>query len=226
MRKTLIFYWYIHKTGWHWTFDIHLKHLSELQGIFDKKRFVLSIDKDTPIEHINETINKLKETCPDMTYEFFMNDAISRESSFFFEEIVLKLPKFGDDEAIFFAHNKGVQTTYISKERCVNWINDLYVDNLANVDEINGWLNDENVCCIGTHIHDDMVPPGMAKVAKYGWHYAGTFFWLVPKRIYKYVVDHEEGKILGNTGRYYAEGFLATILPYDNIHVKGYKKIE
>lgn len=220
MKKRLIFYWYINKKGWHWVYDLHVEYLSKYKDIFDSIKFIISKDDDTKQEDVDNTIAKLKEACPNMTYEFFKNDKKSRESKFFYDEIVKKFSQFGTNDAIFFAHNKGVQSVYVKKDVLKEWIKDMYANNLSDKEKITKMLEEKDVCCIGTHLLKGVVPPQMLRVAKHKWHYSGTFFWLVPRRIDNYIRSNNV-EIVENNGRWYAEGFLATVLPCDDKYVKG-----
>ena len=216
MKKVLYFYWYVSKKGWHQIYDLHLENLNRYKDIFDSVNFVISTDEDTDEESINKTIDKLKGVRNDANFIRFRNDKQSRESKFFYDELICNLPSFPENVAIFFAHNKGVDSRYVSSKELKNWINVMYFANLSNKEKISELLVDNNTYTIGTNTIVNYNSSNL-KFAKYKWHYSGTFFWLVPKRIYLHIIENGI-EVLDNTGRYYAEGFWGTIFPADSEH--------
>lgn len=217
MSKILVFYWYVPPFYWHPVYDLHLRNLQTYKDVFDDIMFFISADEDS--KGVAETIESIKYFIPNANIHSFTNDKTSRESAFFYDFVVKNIGKFYDNPAIFFAHNKGVQSVYVPWTDRNNWINTMYYFNLRNVEKIDDLLNDEKTCAIGCGRITNYAPHEFAHFLKYKWMFAGTFFWIVPNRIAKYVKDNDI-KILENTGRYYTEGFLGTIFPQDAEEIK------
>lgn len=215
MKKKLVFYWYIPPFNWHKIYDLHLKSLDLFKDVFDEKLFVLSHDSGLDEKFIEETKTKLLEHVPDAKFVEYENDKQLREAKYFKHEIVLKLGEFPKDEAIFFAHNKGVSSNYVSPRDLIWWINGMYYCCLARQDLLDGYLEDNDVCAVGSFLirgHDPFVIPYGFKL-KYKWHYSGTFFWLVPSRLNDYIIKNNVE--IPKDNRYFAEGFLGNVFPDD-----------
>ena len=212
MKKVLKYYWYVSPTGWNPLYDIHLYNLKLYKGVFDEVEFIISFDcGEIELSKVEDTINKLKEIYPDAKFTAFQNNKDNRESQYFYNEIEKKLDEFDDDTAIFFAHNKGLGTIYVTRIDCISWINLMYYYNLRFIDLVGEALKNENVCAIG---HFKMYYPHWDK-CKYKWHFPGTYFWIVPSRIKKRL-DAKGENIPNWFDRYSTEGFLGSIFDYDD----------
>lgn len=210
MHKVLVFYWYVPRFYWHPVYDLHLKNLMMYKNVFDSILFVISSDADS--KGVDETVESIKTFVPNADFKFVENDKTSRESKFFYDNIVVPMKNYNDKAALFFAHNKGVDSIYVPKEDRNNWINAMYYFNLRNVDRINEEISKAETCAIGTGRMINYAPHEFKSFCTNKWLYTGTFFWIIPSRVYKYAEDHGI-KIIENKGRYYTEGFLGTIFP-------------
>jgi hypothetical protein len=212
LKKNLKYYWYVSPNGWNEIYDIHLYNLGLYKNSFDETEFIISFDcGETDLSNVEETINKIRKIFPDAKFTAYQNDKENRESKYFYYEIENKLGQFDDDTAIFFAHNKGLSTTYVTRVDCVSWINLMYYYNLRFMPLVEEALKDENVCAVG---HFKMYYPHWDK-CKYNWHFPGTFFWMVPSRIKKRL-DSEGKGVPTWFDRYSTEGFFGTIFDYDD----------
>ena len=209
MKKVLKYYWYIAKDGWHNIYDTHLRNLAYFKDVFDEYDFIISVDYGIDNgAFVNMTIKRLKEIFPDARFWLYQNDPETRESNYFYHEIVEKIDTFGDDVAIFFAHNKGAGSTYCPLIDCEMWVDTMYYYNLNNVDSL---LSDEKICMVGHYKQIANLLP----YCKYGWQYPGTFFWIVPSRVKNFVKN--TNKSLPNwIDRYSTEGFAGAIFRKDD----------
>ena len=102
----------------------------------------------------------------------------------------------------------------------------MYFANLFYKEEIDNLLDKGDIIAVGTAVLKRYFLKQF-KFSKYGWIYAGTYFWLVPSRLNDYIKKNNL-EIVPNTGRYYTEGFLGTFFPDDEKHCKimfGEKKV-
>ena len=225
MRKILYLYWYVPPTYWHPVYNLHLRNLKTYRDIFDEIKIIISSDEGN--SGVNKTIESMYYILPNAEFIQVKNDKEQRESAFFNEYIVKRLGDFDDNTAIFFAHNKGVDTTYTRFYDRNAWIDAMYYFNLSDKDLINRLLSDSTTCAIGTGKINNYVSPVFESFCAHRWIFAGTFFWIVPKRINEYIKEHGV-QITPNTGRYYTEGFLGMIFPQDAEEIKciGGDKVE
>lgn len=214
--KHLIFYWYIPEYFWHDIYDTHIEYLKKYNNVFDKITFALSLDDVNNTELIEKTKQKLTNNvqCSKIKFLICQNDKDLRESKYFYEKIVSKLDCFGND-AIFFAHNKGVSSTYVSHDELISWIKQMYDVNL-DTNNIDKFINNEDIYCCGTRKITNSFPEWFG-VHKYGWHFSGAFFWLKPYNIFEYMQKHDVA--LPQNQRYFTEGFLGNVFPEESKHV-------
>lgn len=215
MNKHLIFYWYINPGGWCDIYDLHINNCSFYKDVFDLVTFVVSTDDNTNQELIDLTREKLLNVFPEAELVYFKNDKELRESAYFHDEVIEKLNTFNKDEALFFAHNKGVYTNYTSKEDLFDWINCMYVCNLGDITKIDDLLQKEETITIGSCCVTNYNPPHF-KYCKYKWHYQGSFFWFVPSRLLYYLKESKETP--PPTTRYYTEIMFGSIFPFESEH--------
>jgi len=219
MRKKLLLYWYIPETGWEEIYNLHISNLKYYNNRFDDSEVIISVDDDTPTEHIKNTQDRILECLPNASFTMYKNDPIQREAKYFREEFALKMDQLDTDTAYFFVHNKGVSSRYVSQPVLECWINFMYFANLYNIQAIDEILRNPEVCSIGTFTVKDFKPFAFLK---YRWHYSGTFFWIVPSRLYEHIVSTNEQIPYGD--RYFAEGFLGSVIPYNSgkdVHLYG-----
>ena len=210
MKKLLLFYWYVPETYWHPVFDLHLKNLARYKNIFDYIVFIISHDGN--LDAAYKTVESIEFFIPNAKFSFMINDKESQESKFFCDEFIPELGSVPENLAVFYGHNKGVNTTYVSVSERNDWINALYFFNLYDQDKIDSLLSDEDVCAIGTGKIDNYAPPAFEKWLTYKWMFSGTFFWIVPHRLDEYIKKNNI-EIKTTVGKYYIEGFLGTIFP-------------
>lgn len=225
MKKVLIFYWYVPPIFWYPIYGVHLKNLLLYRDRFDEIKFFVAHDDND--EAADRMITTLRYILPGAECIKIANDKDARESALFYTEIVNKLDQYDENTAIFFAHNKGAYTLYVSERDVFNWVNGMYFLDLIDTDAINELLEDENTCCIGSGKIESR-PPCFGNMCKYRWHFSGTFFWLVPSRIKKYLDEHKVN-FPAKPGRWDTEGFLGEIFPKDSPHcvaMNGVKKAE
>ena len=210
MQKFLVFYWYVPKFFWSPVYDLHIKNLSLYKDVFDHIFFAISSDEDS--NGVDETITKLKEIAPSASFIHVKNNKEEREARFFYEHLIAPIQSVDKDYAVFFAHNKGVDSKYLpSTDRDV-WVNTMYFFNLHNPKKIDELLEDPKTIVIGTAKYINFCPPMFSGWCKNRWHYTGTFYWLVQNRLKRYVNEHNL-KLLECNGRYYAEGIWGAIFP-------------
>lgn len=223
MIKHLIFYWYVKPDGWCDVYDLHLKNCLFYKDIFDKVTLVLSVDDDTDAELINTTKDMFLRVFPLAEVINFKNNKEQRESAFFCSDVMGKLKEYNNNEACFFAHNKGFYSFYREKDDLFDWINCMYFCNLYNKTMIDSLLKNEDTITVGSCNVKNCKPKHFA-ACKYGWHYQGTFFWFIPSRLSKYLEEHNEKE--PPLGRYYTEMLFGALFPCEskhNIKLYGFK---
>ena len=212
MKKVLKYYWYVNPNGWSNLYDIHLNNLRTYREAFNETEFIISFDcGETPLTEVDTVINKIREIFPDAKFTAYQNNKDNRESHYFYYEIENKLGEFDDDTVIFFAHNKGINTNYVTRVDCVTWINLMYYYNLRFISAIDKILENEDVCAIS---HFKMYYPHWDKCT-YNWHFPGTYFWMVPSRLKKRM-EKDNIAIPDWFDRYSTEGFFGTLFSYDD----------
>lgn len=219
MIKHLMFYWYIPDFFWHEIYDLHLRKLSQYYHVFDKMTFVLSIDDTENIELIEKTKDKINAALQnvDIEYVIYQNDKQHQESAYVYNEIVMKFDSF-DNELLFFAHAKGVNTNYVQPAILVDWIEFMYDENL-NKQNIYKFENDGEKYCMGTlkqYKNTSNIPNLHFQLSD--WHFPGTFYWLRPNKIYEYI--NENNIVLSQQeDRYFSEIFLGIIFRSSSKHI-------
>jgi hypothetical protein len=212
--KTLLYYWYVHDTGWKPIYDFHLLNLRVYKDVFDKAIFILSHDKDVKQEYINKVKDSILEIFPEAKIRHYENNKQLRESVWFYNEVALKLSEF-PDQWYFFAHNKGVDTFYTSEVNLKRWIGAMYYMNLSNMEEIEKEMDSDEMCAIGTFLVRNSKPWNFLK---YKWHFSGTYWWFKPHKI-KEISDKLKNPMPHND-RYFTEGFLGSQIPDDERYRK------
>jgi hypothetical protein len=205
--KTLLYYWYIHDTGWKPIYNFHLLNLRVYKGVFSKAIFILSHDDGINQEYIDKVKTSILEIFPNAEIRYYKNDKQLRESVWFYNEVALKLYEF-PDQWYFFAHNKGVDTFYTTEINLKRWIGGMYYMNLSNMEEIEREMNSDETCAIGTFLVRNFKP---WTFLKYNWHFSGTYWWFKPSKI-KEISDNLKNPIPSND-RYFTEGFLGSLIP-------------
>lgn len=207
IKKTLLYYWYVHPTGWNEIYNFHIKNLKIYKDVFDNEIFIISRDDDTKQEYIDNVKNHIIEIFPNVEFREYKNDKELRESFWFYNEIALKLKDL-PDAWYFFAHNKGVDTWYTSKELCYKWIAGMYFMNLHNVDGVESHMSLEDTCVIGTYLIRNVKAWSFLK---YNWHFSGTYWWFNPHRVYDVMIKNNNSIPINN--RYFTEGFFGSVIP-------------
>ncbi len=213
MNKELIYYFYVHKTGWNDLYNIHFYYLEKYKDRFDAQTFIIATDNDTPAEHIHNVERAIINIFPSAKIIYYPNDKELRESNYFYNEIALKLDDF-DDKWYFFSHNKGVDTYYTTKEVCEFWIEAMYFMNLNYMNDIEKQMNGDTAV-IGTFLIRNLKAWSWLK---YNWHFSGTYWWFRPHKV-NAIIKENKSSFPANS-RYFTEGFFGSVIPDDHRYVK------
>ena len=206
MKKTLLYYWYVHKQ-WNDLYDFHFDNLQAYKDVFDEEIFIISRDKTTEQEKIDRVENRIKEIFPNAQFEYYDNNPELRESLWFFNEVAAKLKQWPDNW-YFFAHNKGVDTFYKTPDDCRRWIAAMYFMNLHDMEEIEKEMNSDETCVIGTYLIRNLRAwPWL----KYRWHFSGTYWWFNPKKAHDIITKYKS--VYPPNNRYFTEGFWGSVIP-------------
>ena len=211
MKKKLVFYFYITDDCLERKINqIHMQCLKHYASEFDEILFCLSIDDRTNTELIRKIegylISEIK--CNgNISFKIYNNTNL-REAIAFKNEIA---DHIGDDDLVFFAHNKGVtnESTY-DRDNIYKWVSAMYYYSLNFMDEVERRLIAEVPLSYGPCL---TVNEGTElSMAKYDWWYIGTFFWINSKKL-KIYMDKWHIEIPDISNRFYAEDFLGSIYP-------------
>ena len=209
MVKRLLFYWYVNGEDFMNGFSLlHLYSLGMYKDIFDKKTFVISMD-DPENDAIlyDYTVKVISSAVPDAEFIKVKNNSeYASEAWWFKTELIPNLYKY-KNEAIFWCHGKGKGgLRYTGKRDLYIWISALYYMNFRDKKVIDEFINDNEVCMLGTMAYVINAWPFCS------WHYHGGFYWMKPGKVLEYadicgidlqtVTDCE-----GWEKRYLAEGF-------------------
>lgn len=132
-----------------------------------------------------------------------------RETFVFNEEVIKKL---GDDELVFFAHNKGVSNVEKYDKRNISiWVAGMYFYSLNFIEEMEYALISRPYISYGSFLTQTK-PIEDTQRPKYGWCYIGTYFWINSKKLKDYINLHNI-EIPSCSDRYFDEEFLGNIYP-------------
>ena len=185
---------------------IHIACLKKYIDIFDSVIFTIIKDKnckDETVANIEREILSIRGIRP-ISFNIIPNNEF-RESKVFYDEIATRL---GEDDLVFFAHNKGVSNVEkFDREVIYKWITAMYFYCLNFMDEVNDYLVNNKFYSYGaflTHNEEE------EKCNKYGWYYIGTFFWVNSKKIYNFI-KNQNIELPKLCDRFYDEEFLGNI---------------
>lgn len=139
------------------------------------------------------------------------NDIYAREGKIYKEEIIDKLDKYDDKDLIIFLHTKGVsnKVNLENLENTIHWICTMYFFNFFEIFGILTYFYNNNIIYYGTLYNYDQ-----RSLVKYKWQYVGSFHWLMPSRLLKYLnskgysQDSVSNNFMNNINiRYIAEAF-------------------
>ena len=210
MEKKLIFSFFVSEDTYGSKInDIHFNCLSRYRDVFDCADITL-------------IVNSREDNCMDFAYDaetrflrIFRGKNINfsiidnnefRESRVFYDKVATQL---GNNELVFFAHNKGVSNVSKYDERQIYaWVCGMYYYSLNFMQEVNYQLVERKFFSYGSFLTKNDEPE---RYNKYGWYYVGTFFWINCKKLYQYMTMHGiPVPVLAD--RYYDEEFLGNII--------------
>lgn len=210
MKKELYFYFYVTEDYKdYFTNKIHFKCLEYYKDRFDTVTIGISINDTNDVDTIYEIeaiFIKIFKGKP-INFIILENDPNYCESKFFYEEIVNKLESH---DCVFFAHNKGLTLKHSTEEERENiyyWLVGLYYGSLHE----NRNFGYELCCYYGSFrtFCDKYLDQQFTKTSVF---YAGTFYWLMCKRIHNYI-KLESKELPPLDGRFYAENFVTYVYP-------------
>lgn len=179
--KTLVFHFYAFE-GFkeNCANRLHFSCLKYFSNVFDKSLFVISVDDISNSDLIKEAEHEIIDCgFKDVRFKVVHND-VYREGRTFKEEIADKMDKF--EGLVFFGHNKGITNVMNDKmnsESILKWIAGMYYMNLHFVEEAEKKLISEfKYSLYGAY----KVESPKIENKNNTW-YAGTFYWLNPRRL-------------------------------------------
>lgn len=183
MKKQLFYNFYVTRDNFNGIINnIHYTCLEYYKHVFDEAFICITLDDTSDYELIKMTQNKFLEifngTLQKITFKITNNDPYLREVVFFYDEI---LEHLNDLDLVFFAHNKGLtnlNSPTVDNESLFYWLIALYYGSLHNYEEaiLNMTSRLALTCGSCYTIHKS---PKLADI------YAGTFYWLNCKGIYR-----------------------------------------
>jgi len=221
MNRYLLFYWYIPSNGiYAKSYDFHLYCLNKYKDRFNNETFILSIDDLSRTDLINEAKERLKIIFPNAEFQILQNNPNIRESSTVYH-LLKDLEKYNGN--IFFGHSKGASNNQIGE--LYEWIYSLYYFNLNDIDLVDNKLNSH--LSVGTlkKIFDfksfAIFNQLDFDINKYFWHYSGTFFWINPVKLNKFLKDNNI-EIDKRVHRWYSETVLGNLYHSKYAYAIGY----
>ena len=190
MTYSLIYAFYIYKDiqslDDNEAYETHFKCLSYFRDTWDRCVFILSVD-DLNNKLINDVKYKLLEIFydKDITFVIEKNNPLYREGIHFYNYIVSKLDSFEYDEYVMFGHSKGVFNFTCGYNPNV-WVSSMYYLNCIYKNYLHGRLNDLKQY----YIYGGLLLSKYHTIFTDKYCIAGSFLWLYPKKIYKYVIEN------------------------------------
>jgi hypothetical protein len=182
-KKTLYYYlWVPSKLPFAGALEIHKACLKEYHSLFDDAVIFIAVDDDTSDISIKTAeLTFLELGFSNIRFKVVKN-VRSREAEYFFSDIVSELANI--DGAVFFAHSKAVTNLGHNPNSIIDWICSMYYFNLdPRFQDSVDW----------SMFYADQVFHGIFKFHdnnifnKYKYIYAGTFFWLHPKKLNQFI---------------------------------------
>lgn len=186
-KKTLLYYkWFPDLLNRDYSYDmcdkIHDACLSSYSNIFDEAIFIIAVDSMDYMGTVTQWESKIIGFgYHNVTFKIVPN-LLNRESEYIFSELINKLDSY--EGAVFFAHSKGSSNYQHNPDSIEKWIMSMYYFNLNDQfqDKIN-WAM----------FYSDQVFQGVFKCYsdeifnKYHYMYAGTFFWVNPRKLNQFM---------------------------------------
>ena len=178
---------YLHK--WHLQlFNDVLYTDPEIVKIIEFHLLIDDINNEALIEEAKSNIlNYIDGRWHDkITFTIHQNDNIVREGKVYKEEVIDKLDQYGENDLIIFMHTKGV-TNHLNLENLENtmhWICAMYYFNFLNLFGIFSCFYTDDIIYYGALYNYDI-----RAIVKYKWQYVGSFHWLRPAKLLKYLND-------------------------------------
>ena len=187
MKKQLVFYFYIYQQNYSLyndfinTFNTHLKCLQNYIDVFDSYKFILSFDNLNDTEYINKykhyIVDYLKLNNKNVEFVIVQNNIDFREGIYFYKEIICKLEEY--DGLVCFGHGK--YDLLYNRDIIYKWLCMLHFQLFNDIDNIINRFNNDNISFFGSV--PIMITLQGGKTLEIFSHYAGSFYWLYPKRI-------------------------------------------
>ena len=214
-HRTLIFHFYF-TPDWlsNEANKIHFSCLNEFSAIFDKAIIVIcsdSLSENNKVEVVSFFTKIIHSN--DITYKFVKN-TLYREADTFYNNVATKLGEI--DGIIFFGHNRGVGSIYydgVSKSSILKGVAVSYYANLyAYAEDAEYSLTTE----AGNKFYGVFLEKNENKIANKNhiW-YAGTFYWLNPVRVFRYL-ESTNKTIPHICDREYAESFPGDLFDWNS----------
>lgn len=223
IRKKLVFHFYIGKEGIDTECNqLHFKCLEHYAAnVFNSVVFVIAVDDvDEQKSEILNLENKITDIFKTQELEFkIVNNTYLRDTKTFYDEIATKIKD--TDDLILFAHNKGTTNVKkFEKLKILKWVGAMYFSCFHDINEVEISLTENRCVAYGGLLNvitkkvAENFPSITGQLGKNRFLYTGTFFWLNPGLLCQYM-ENNEIDLPEIKDRWYAENFLANIVPED-----------
>lgn len=168
---------------------LHIKCLRKYAKKFDKALIVISVNNpESKTELIDNVKILFNDIFTNIDIKIEENDKSDREAKYFYKYIIQELNSI--DEQIFFAHTKGLSRWNTNMNNSI-WVAAMYYFNLEYIDNVNYvagfpfdyYKTNKTIYNINFYIKEPYM-------------YSGSFYWLNPKNIYKYIKESNKEFIL------------------------------
>lgn len=169
----------------HPMYMLHIKCLKQYAKKFNKALIIITVTNHESKTEIIENVKILfNDIFTNIEIKIEENDKVDREAKYFHKYIIQELGNI--KEQIFFAHTKGL-SRWNTNLNCSIWVAAMYYFNLEYIDNVNYvagfpfdyYKTNKTIYNINFYIKEPYM-------------FSGTFYWLNPKNINKYI--KESGK--------------------------------
>lgn len=217
MKKCLFFYLYISNDfESNISTRLHKLLLSKYINLFDEANFVVAIDDYADLNKIklgfkfinSVTTNYTKK----ITTRITINDKSICEVKMLLEDVfpvLMAKESNNNDEAIFFAHNKGltnVTNQFLNVESVLRWIICLYYYSFEFLEELDVKFKNGQALFgpLKTKFHNKFLPH--TDISNHEFNYPGAFYWINKNEVLNNL-SFEIPVILNRINRFLAEDF-------------------
>ena len=208
MNRKLVFSFYINDNFHDEINEIHFKCLNHFKEAFDLADISFIVDEGYNKEYLREAQDRFLSMFlgKNISFSIVPNNEF-RESKVFYDKIATRLK---DEVLVFFGHNKGITNVFnCDRQEIYIWVTGMYYFSLNFMDDVESRLLNEKYYCYGSFLSKNNE---LEKGNKNGGHYIGTFFWIIGKKLYQYMINNEiQLPVLSD--RFYDEDFLGNIIP-------------